>query len=93
MAEHLHKTQGQRENAVLTDYDLARKFFQWEDARRLLGAAPGDPGLNIGYVTVDCHADGDRRDTVALRCAAANLPTRPSRCPASTTRAPSRSSA
>jgi acetyl-CoA synthetase len=68
MAEDLHKTQGQRENAVLADYELTRKFFQWEDARRLLANAPAERGLNIGFVAVDRHASGDRREAVALRC-------------------------
>jgi acetyl-CoA synthetase len=68
MAEHLHKTERQRESAILTDYDLMRRSFRWEDARRLLGGLPGAGGLNMGYAAVDRHARGDRRDTVALRC-------------------------
>ena len=68
MAEHLHKTERQCENAILTDYELTRSSFRWDDARRLLAGLPGGAGLNMGYEAVDRHARGDRRNAVALRC-------------------------
>jgi acetyl-CoA synthetase len=67
MASHLHKTERQREAAILSDYDLTRQSFRWHDARRLLLGLPGG-GLNMGYEAVDRHAAGERRDMVALRC-------------------------
>ncbi|HEX6500586.1 MAG TPA: acetate--CoA ligase [Micromonosporaceae bacterium] len=67
MVEAIHKTAAQRAAANVTDYRRVRHDFTWSHARERLAGLPGG-GLNIGYEAVDRHADGDRRDRVALRC-------------------------
>jgi acetyl-CoA synthetase len=51
----------------LRNYAQARASFSWEDARSRLSGLFGDKGLNIAYEAVDRHAEGPRRDHVALR--------------------------
>jgi acetyl-CoA synthetase len=51
----------------LTDYETARAAFTWEAARSELNGLPDGKGLNIAHEAVDRHADGERRDLVALR--------------------------
>jgi acetyl-CoA synthetase len=51
----------------LTDYEAARAVFTWDTARRELDGLPEGKGLNIAYEAVDRHADGTRRDHIALR--------------------------
>jgi acetyl-CoA synthetase len=51
----------------LRDYDQARAEFSWEAARRELDGLPGGRGLNIAHEAVDRHAQGSRRDRLAIR--------------------------
>jgi acetyl-CoA synthetase len=51
----------------LADYAQARGTFSWEAARAELDGLPGNRGLNIAHEAVDRHANGPRRDKVALR--------------------------
>ncbi len=51
----------------LRDYEQCRAEFDWADARRELDGLPGGRGLNIAHEAVDRHADGPRRDKIALR--------------------------
>jgi len=52
----------------MTDYAAERATFTWEEARRALDGLPGGRGLNIAHEAVERHAQGPRRDHVALRC-------------------------
>jgi len=63
-------TKTQRDRAVapnLGDYEQARREFSWEKARAELDGLPGELGLNIAYEAVDRHANGPRRDHLAIR--------------------------
>jgi acetyl-CoA synthetase len=51
----------------LWDYDETRAAFSWDALRRELAGLPGGQGLNIAYEAVDRHADGPRRDHLAIR--------------------------
>ncbi|NWG19775.1 MAG: acetate--CoA ligase [Chloroflexi bacterium] len=51
----------------LLDYAEACATFSWESIRRELSGLPGGKGLNIAYEAVDRHADGARRDHLAIR--------------------------
>jgi acetyl-CoA synthetase len=51
----------------LQNYAEARATFSWEQARRELDGLPGGRGLNIAHEAVDRHAEGPRRDHLALR--------------------------
>ena len=51
----------------LLDYGTARAAFAWDSIRRELAGLPGGQGLNIAYEAVDRHADGPRRDHLAIR--------------------------
>jgi acetyl-CoA synthetase len=51
----------------LADYEASRSAFSWEQARAELNGLPDGRGLNIAYEAVDRHAEGPRRDRVALR--------------------------
>ena len=53
--------------ANLADYAVIRANFTWEAARRELDGLPQKQGLNIAHEAVDRHANGPRRDHVALR--------------------------
>lgn len=50
----------------LPDYHRVRANFHWDDAMQYLDGLPGG-GLNIAYEAVDRHADGIRRNKVAIR--------------------------
>jgi acetyl-CoA synthetase len=50
----------------MTDYEATRAAFTWEDARSELDGLPGG-GLNIAHEAVDRHANGPRRDQLAIR--------------------------
>jgi acetyl-CoA synthetase len=52
----------------LVDYQATRSSFTWEAASRWLDGLPGAKGLNIAYETIDRHANGNRRDRIAIRC-------------------------
>lgn len=51
----------------LGDYDQARRTFTWDDARKDLDGLPRAEGLNIAYEAVDRHANGARRNHLAIR--------------------------
>ena len=52
----------------LVDYGATRAAFSWEEARRrALDGLPGGAGLNMAHEAVERHAQGGRRDRVALR--------------------------
>jgi len=51
----------------LRDYEQARRSFSWEEARRELDGLPGGQGLNIAYEAIDRHANGLRRNHLAIR--------------------------
>lgn len=51
----------------LEDYEQARATFSWDRAQRELDGLPGGQGLNIAHEAVDRHAEGSRRDHLALR--------------------------
>ncbi|MFI5398024.1 MAG: acetate--CoA ligase [Candidatus Binatia bacterium] len=51
----------------LEDYERARATFSWDHARLELDGLPGNQGLNIAHEAVDRHANGPRRDHLALR--------------------------
>ena len=63
-------TKTQRDRAVapnLGDYEQARREFSWEKARAELDGLPGELGVNIAHEAVDRHANGPRRDHLAIR--------------------------
>ena len=51
----------------LRDYEEARAAFSWEIIERTVPHLPGGRGLNIAYAAVDVHAEGARRDHLAMR--------------------------
>ncbi|MCK6628027.1 MAG: acetate--CoA ligase [Anaerolineae bacterium] len=51
----------------LLDYEQTYKTFSWTDIWRELDELPEGRGLNIAHEAVDRHADGPRRDQLALR--------------------------
>lgn len=57
----------------LSSYDLLYAAFRFEKERKFLKGLPAG-GLNIAYEAVDKHADGDLKDTVALRFLAKDKP-------------------
>ena len=66
MAERtLHKTPGNLEH-YLSDYESARRRFNWSDARRALTGA-SDPHLNIAHEAVDRQVERGRTDQIAAR--------------------------
>ncbi|HSN14237.1 MAG TPA: AMP-binding protein, partial [Anaeromyxobacteraceae bacterium] len=62
--------------ANVPDYSAAAASFTWEGARRELSGLPDGEGLNVAYEAVDRHAEGTRRDKVALRLLSARGPAR-----------------
>ncbi len=64
----LHKavaTAGVQPN--LRQYDSTCAQFSWEAMRHELDGLPGNAGLNMAYEAVQRHADGARRNHLALR--------------------------
>jgi acetyl-CoA synthetase len=51
----------------LLDYREERARFTWAAARQRLDGLPDGRGLNIAHEAVDRHANGPRRDHVAIR--------------------------
>ncbi|MGE0824841.1 MAG: acetate--CoA ligase [Candidatus Binatia bacterium] len=51
----------------LADYEQVRKTFSWDQARRALDGLPHGRGLNIAHEAIDRHAQGPRRNHLALR--------------------------
>ncbi len=62
--------------ANVRDYSGATSAFTWEAARRELTGLPDGEGLNIAFEAVDRHAEGARREQVALRLLSATEPAR-----------------
>jgi acetyl-CoA synthetase len=51
----------------LRDYEQATRDFSWEKARQELDGLPGGQGLNIAFEAVERHANGPRRNHLAIR--------------------------
>ncbi|MBK8900913.1 MAG: acetate--CoA ligase [Anaerolineaceae bacterium] len=51
----------------LLNYKETRASFSWKDAWQLLDGLPQNRGLNIAHEAVDRHANGGRRDHLAIR--------------------------
>ncbi len=51
----------------LIDYEAVRTTFSWDDIRHELDGLPGGKGLNIAHEAIDRHANGPRRDHLAMR--------------------------
>ena len=66
----LIKRRDRDRSPVLNDYTATYASFTWDAARGHLDGLPGG-GLNIAYEAVDRHANGERRDRIALRFLAA----------------------
>ncbi|MGW0002782.1 acetate--CoA ligase [Nocardia grenadensis] len=62
----IEKTPAERSAANLTDYDHARRAFDWRTARAELVGTPGG-GVNIAVEAVDRHLGTPLADGVALR--------------------------
>jgi acetyl-CoA synthetase len=58
---------GWRVQPNLVDYAKTYATFTWEEVRHVFAGLPGGNGLNIAYEAVDRHAQGSRRDHLALR--------------------------
>jgi len=65
--QNISKPSGWKVVPNLVDYEGARAGFNWQEARRRLDGLPGGKGLNIAYEAVDRHANGPRREHLALR--------------------------
>ncbi len=52
----------------LLDYERTCAGFSWDAVRAEMNGLPEGRGLNIAHESVDRHADGPRRDRVAIRC-------------------------
>ncbi len=64
----INKSQGRWKVAPnLIDYDTTRAEFSWQQTERELGSLPGNRGINIAYECIDRHANGSRRDHLAMR--------------------------
>ena len=51
----------------LIDYEAVRTTLSWDDIRHELDGLPGGKGLNIAHEAIDRHANGPRRDHLAMR--------------------------
>src|SRR3990172_11220597 len=51
----------------LLDYEKTCREFSWASVRRELQGLPRGRGLNIAHEAVDRHANGARRDHLAIR--------------------------
>ena len=51
----------------LQDYESVQANFSWETIAKELDGLPHKKGLNIAYETVDRHAKGKHKNTVAIR--------------------------
>jgi acetyl-CoA synthetase len=51
----------------LVDYDKVRSSFSWKKIETELSGLSENKGLNIAYEAVDRHAEGDLKDTIAMR--------------------------
>jgi len=51
----------------LKEYETLSHSFNWNDEQKLLSGLPANKGLNIAYEAVERHANGELKDTIALR--------------------------
>ncbi len=51
----------------LLNYEEARSEFSWDAVGRELDGLPGGQGLNVAHEAVDRHANGPRRNHLAIR--------------------------
>ena len=51
----------------ISNYPQAYKEFSWGNIYSELGAVPNEPSMNIAYLAVDRHANGPKRNKLALR--------------------------
>jgi acetyl-CoA synthetase len=51
----------------LMDYPQTYARFTWDQTARELDGLPGNAGINIAHEAVDRHANGSKRDKLALR--------------------------
>src|SRR5687768_100308 len=51
----------------LQDYQTTYSAFSWDAIRSELDGLPGGAGLNMAHEAVERHANGDRRDALAIR--------------------------
>jgi acetyl-CoA synthetase len=51
----------------LLNYETTYSTFHWDKIRQELDGLPNDGGLNIAHETIDRHANGQRRNHLALR--------------------------
>jgi acetyl-CoA synthetase len=51
----------------LINYEETYQTFAWQEVKGAIAGLPGGKGLNIAYEAVDRHAEGARRNQVALR--------------------------
>jgi acetyl-CoA synthetase len=51
----------------LVNYEETYQTFAWEAVQRAVAGLPGGNGLNLAHEAVDRHAEGARRNQVALR--------------------------
>ena len=51
----------------LMDYEKVYKGFNWDQIMKELDGLPNGGGINIAYEAVDRHANGPKRDKLAIR--------------------------
>jgi len=51
----------------LTDYEKVNKEFDWEVLQSKMTGLPEGKGLNIAYEAIDRHAEGELKETLAIR--------------------------
>ena len=51
----------------ISNYPQTYKEFSWGNIYGELGAVPNEPSMNIAYLAVDRHANGPKRNKLALR--------------------------
>lgn len=56
-----------RKESRLFDYASVKTNFLWENIAKELDGLPGKKGLNITHEAVDRHANGQQKNTVAIR--------------------------
>ncbi len=61
------RTDRDRVQPNLLDYDRIYSTFSWESIRNELSGLPDDKGFHIAHEAVDRHANGPLRDHLALR--------------------------
>ena len=52
---------------ILVNHKKVNAYFSWENIAKELKGLPNKKGLNIAYEAVDCHAQSDEKETIALR--------------------------